>query len=87
LLYKRHRLTVAEIAETQRVTVGTVVSYLPETTARDRRRHDVFVLRRRGLVPYAICDALELSDETVSRYLRELEDAGAIDRVPSYVSR
>jgi DNA-binding transcriptional ArsR family regulator len=52
-----------------------------------RRRHDVYVLRRRGLVPYQISDALSLSDETVSRYLRELEDAGAIERVPSYVSR
>jgi DNA-binding transcriptional ArsR family regulator len=80
-------MTVSEIAETQRVTVGTVVSYLSETTARDRRRHDVYVLRRRGLVPYQISDALSLSDETVSRYLRELEDAGAIERVPSYVSR
>jgi DNA-binding NarL/FixJ family response regulator len=67
--------------------VGTVVSYLPETTARDGRRHDVFVLRRRGLVPYQISYTLSLCVETVSRYLRELEDAGAIERVPSYVAR
>jgi len=39
--------------------------------ARQRRLHDVAVLRRRGLVLAAIADALKLWDRTVACYLIE----------------
>jgi predicted transcriptional regulator len=65
-------LTVAEIAEAQRVTAATVVKYLPDTSARERRAHDVGVLARRRYVPKAIADTLGLSDRVVRRYLAEL---------------
>jgi len=52
------------------ITSGTVAKYLADG-ARERRLHDVAVLRRRGLVPIAIADALKLSDRTVAGYLLE----------------
>lgn len=72
LLYEREELTVAEIAETENVTVETVVKYLPDTTATERRLHDVTVLRERKYVRGAIAERLGMSDRLVARYLREL---------------
>jgi hypothetical protein len=80
-------LTVAEIADVQRVTRATVIRHLPGTSRAERSRHDVGVLRRRGLVPLAIATALGLAPATTARYLRELEREGAIDPIPAYVGR
>jgi winged helix-turn-helix DNA-binding protein len=43
-------------------------------------------LERPTLGPLAIADKLELSLSTVTRYLGELEDAGEIDHVPSFLT-
>lgn len=54
---------------------------------RAERRESVRRLYVRGLVPLAIADALGWADARVARYLNELEDEGAIEPVPSYLSR
>jgi hypothetical protein len=53
-----------------------------ETNAAKREllREDVLLLWERGVVPVAIADALNISDERVARYLKE---AGV--SVPSYL--
>jgi hypothetical protein len=53
---------------------------------REMEREAVRRLWRRGMVPLAISDELGLPDRTTVRYLRELERAGEIDPVPSYLS-
>jgi DNA-binding CsgD family transcriptional regulator len=86
-LYTAGRLTVSEIAELEGITVRTVLRHLGDAPVQDRRRHDVAALRRRGLVPYAIADALGLSDRLVSSYLAQLEHTGKVEPVPSYLAR
>jgi DNA-binding transcriptional ArsR family regulator len=48
-------------------------------------RADVLALRRKGLVPLAIADVLDLTDRTIQEHLRELKAAGKIEQVPGFL--
>ena len=59
----------------------------PDTRVTDRRRE---LVRRayadERLVPLAIADKLDLKVRTVARYLRELEETGAIEPIPRWLT-
>jgi hypothetical protein len=57
------------------------------TVHSERLRADVLTLRRRGLVPLAIADVLDISDHTVYAHLRRLVVAGHIEPTPGYLER
>jgi DNA-binding transcriptional ArsR family regulator len=48
-------------------------------------RVDVPALRRKGLVPLAIADVLDLSDRTIQEHLRELQATGEIEQMPVFL--
>jgi DNA-binding NarL/FixJ family response regulator len=57
------------------------------TVYSERLWADVLTLRKRGLVPLAIADVLDISDHTVYAHLRRLVTAGEVDPTPSYLER
>jgi hypothetical protein len=60
---------------------------LSESPARARRRTDVLVLRRRGMLPMAIADTLGCPDYTVLRILRDWVGAGELDELPRWYTK
>src|SRR4029450_10164601 len=60
---------------------------LSESPARARRRADVLLLRRRGMVPMAIADTLGCPDFTVRRILRDWIDAGELEALPRWYTK
>jgi hypothetical protein len=54
---------------------------------RAEEREAVRVLCQQGIVPLAIGPTLSMPDSTVTRYLRELEQAGSIEPVPAFLER
>jgi hypothetical protein len=59
----------------------------PRTVYSERLRADILTLRKRGLVPLAIADILDISDHTVYAHLRRFVRAGELDPTPVYFDR
>ena len=60
---------------------------ISESPARARRRDEVLVLRRRGMLPMAIADTLGCPDYTVRRILRDWVEAGELDALPRWYTK
>jgi hypothetical protein len=60
---------------------------LSESPARARRRTDVLLLRRRGMLPMAIADTLGCPDYTVRRVLRDWIEAGELEALPHWYTK
>jgi DNA-binding NarL/FixJ family response regulator len=56
------------------------------TVYSERLREDILTLRKRGLVPLAIADVLDISDHTASAHLRRLVAAGDLESIPGYLT-
>jgi hypothetical protein len=59
----------------------------PRTVYSERLRADILTLRKRGLVPLAIADILDISDHTVYAHLRRFVKAGELEPTPVYFDR